>query len=229
MAVDLKKTKLDLLEGENAGLKKLDLWDAEKHGTLKHLASVYDAQNNILSPGIEKPGPRVLDFANILKFNYIPLADVLQKLLKIMKEAMGAPVEIEFAIDLNKDEEGKAYFYLLQVKPMIGESQNYEIDLEHLNKSKLLFFTDNAMGNGIYKNISDVVYVVPERFNKSRTEEMAKEIEMINKKMVKAGKKYVLIVPGRLGTRDKWIGIPVTWTQISNAKVIIERVCRISR
>ncbi len=222
LAVDLKKTQLDLSEGENAALKKLDLWDAEKHGTLKHLASVYDAQNNILSAGIDKQGPRVLNFANILKFNYIPLADVLVRLLDIMKEAMGAPVEIEFAIDLNKDTEGKAYFYLLQVKPMIGESQNYVIDVENLEKEKLLFFTDNAMGNGIYKNIADVVYVVPERFNKSRTEEIANEIEAINKKMVKAGKKYVLIVPGRLGTRDKWIGIPVTWTQISNAKVIIE-------
>ncbi len=222
LAVDLKKNKLNLLEGENAGLKKLDVRHAEKHGILKHLASVYDVQNNILSPGIEKQGPRVLDFANILKFNYIPLADVLQKLLEIMKEAMSAPVEIEFAIDLNKDKEGRAYFYLLQVKPMIGESQNYVIDLEHLDKNKLLFFTDNAMGNGIYKNICDVVYVVPERFDKMRTEEMAKEIEQMNKKMVKADKKYVLIVPGRLGTRDKWIGIPVTWTQISNAKVIIE-------
>ncbi len=221
-AVDLKKRNINLLDGEDAGLKKLDLWDSEKHGTLKHLASVYDAQNNILSSGIDKMGPRVLDFANILKYNYIPLAKTIEDLLAIIKEAMGAAVEIEFAIDLTKNAENKATFYLLQIKPLIGASHEYNIDIENLKKEELLFFTDNAMGNGSFEQLFDVVYVIPEKFNKAHTEEIAKDFDLLNRKLNKLGRKYILITPGRLGTRDKWLGVPVVWSQISNAKVIIE-------
>jgi hypothetical protein len=221
-AVNLRNKNVDLLQGENAGLIKLDLWDAEKHGTLKHLASVYDPQNNILSPGIDKMGPRVLDFANILKYNYIPLSKTIEEILLIVREAMGSPVEIEFAVDLNKDQEGNAFFYLLQIKPMIANSVDFEIDVDALNFDDLLFFTDNAMGNGVFENLYDVVYVVPEKFNKAHTEEIAIEFEKLNKKFAEKSKKYILISPGRLGTRDKWLGVPVVWSQISNAKVIIE-------
>ncbi len=221
-AVDLNKKELNLLEGENAALKKLDIWDAEKHKTLKHLASVYDPNNNSLYPGIEKKGQRVLDFANILKYNYISLADTIDTILEIVREAMGAPVEIEFAVDLQKDNDKKASFYILQIKPLIGNVKNFDIDLKKINKNKLLFFTDNAMGNGFIENIKDVIYVCEENFDKSKTEEMAEELEKINKKMKDNAKKYVLIVPGRLGTRDKYLGLPVVWSQISQAAVIIE-------
>lgn len=221
-AVDLKKTELNLLEGENAGLKKLDIWDAEKHGTLKHLASVYNADNNVLSPGIDKQGPRVLDFANILKYDYMPLAKTITDLLEIVKKAMGSPVEIEFAIDLNKDEDNKVSLYLLQIKPLIGNVKAYNVDLDTIEDEKMLFYTNSAMGNGIIENIQDIIYIMPEKFNKAHTEEMAEEIENLNKMMSEQGRKYVLIAPGRVGTRDKWIGIPVVWSQISQAKVIIE-------
>lgn len=221
-AVDLNKKELNLLEGENAGLKKLDLYDAEKHGTLKHLASVYDENNNVLYPGIEKAGQRVLDFANILKFDYIPLSKTLETTLEIVREAMGATVEIEFAVDLKKDEDYKASFYLLQIKPLIGNIDDFEIDMNEISEDNMLFLTNNAMGNGYIENIEDVVFISPEKFDKSQTEVMAEEVEMINRKMVEEGRKYILIAPGRLGTRDRWLGIPVIWSQISNAKVIIE-------
>lgn len=221
-AVDLKKLNINLLEGEDAGLKKLDLLDSEKHGTLNHLASVYEAENNILSSGIDKEGPRVLNFSNILKYNYIPLAKSIEILLEIIKEAMGSAIEIEFAVDLKKDSAGKSTFYLLQIKPLIGASHDYNIDLEKLDNNRLLFFTDNSMGNGSFENIYDVIYVIPEKFNKIKTEEIAKEFELLNKNIHKLGIHYILITPGRLGTRDKWLGIPVAWSQISNAKVIIE-------
>lgn len=221
-AVDLNKKKLNLLEGENAGLKKLDIYDAEKHGTLKHLASVFDGDNNILHPGIDKNGQRVIDFANILKFDYIPLPKTLETILEIVKEAMGAPVEIEFAIDLKKDKKNKASFYLLQIKPLIGNIDDFELNTEEINQEKLIFFTNNAMGNGLIDNIEDVIFVPAEKFDKSKTEIMAQEVQQLNKQMIEQGRKYILIVPGRLGTRDKWLGIPVVWSQISNAKVIIE-------
>ncbi len=221
-AVNLKSKKLFLSKGENAALKRLSIYDAEKHGNLKHLASVYNRDSQMTTAGIDKAGPRVLDFANILKYNYIPLAKTLQKILEIGTKAIGSPVEIEFAIDLNKDKDYKASFYLLQIKPLIGNTENYEIDVRNIDSSKTIMFTDKGMGNGSIKNISDIIYVDKKTFDKSKTEDISKEIAELNKKMVARGKKYILIGPGRWGTRDRWIGIPIEWAQISNAQIIIE-------
>ena len=221
-AVNLQPKRLSLLEGENAGLSKLDIWDAERHGTLKHLASVYDIDNDRLVPGLDKAGPRVLDFADILKYDYIPLASTISTMLDIAKEAMGSPVEIEFAVDLNKDKQGRASFYLLQIKPLLGNSEDYNIELDKVDRDKLLLFTDKSMGNGKIDYLRHVVYVDPKSFDKTKTEEIALEIEQINKFMLSKGWQYILIGPGRWGTRDKWIGIPVHWGQISNSKVIVE-------
>ncbi len=221
-AVNLANDAPDLMTGEDASLIKLDIYDAEKHGTLKHCASVYNIDNNIVEPGLNKPGPRVVNFANILKYNYIPLAKTIEVILDVVKEAMGSPVEIEFAVDLDKDNEGKAYFYILQVKPMIGAMADYNVNMDKINKEDIILYAEKGMGNGQIKHISDLIYVDPDRFDKSKTEEMAEEINRLNKKMIKNKKHYVLIGPGRWGTRDKWIGIPVRWPHISHAKVIVE-------
>ncbi len=221
-AVDLKNKNVNLLEGEEAALKRLDLYDAEMHGTLKHCASVYDDANDRIEPGIDKPGPRIVNFANILRFKYIPLAETIEMILNIVKEAFGSPVEIEYAIDLNKDENGKASFYLLQIKPLLGEAQDFNIEMDEFNKDDILLYTEKGMGNGIIKGIKDIVFVDKEKFNKTKTVEMTDEIERINNKLQDQNKQYVLIGPGRWGTRDRFIGIPVTWPQISNAKIIVE-------
>ena len=173
------------------------------------------------------PGPRIVDFANILKYNYIPLAETIKLVLDIGKEAMGTPVEIEFAVDLNKDENGRASFYLLQIKPLIGAIEDYEINPEEIKTGtghdmSILLFTDKGMGNGIINDIKDVIYIDREHFDSGKTLEMADEIEKLNREMVNSNRKYILIGPGRWGTRDRWIGIPVTWPQISNAKIIVE-------
>ncbi|MBT3932620.1 MAG: pyruvate, phosphate dikinase, partial [Bacteroidetes bacterium] len=221
-AVDLSKTDVNLLEGEDAGLIKLDIDVAEKHQTLKHLASVYNADNKTIIPGLDAYGPRIINFANILKYDYIPLATSIDAVLDVVKEAMGTPVEIEFAVNLNKDENGKATFYLLQIKPLIGSSQDYTVDMSDVKKEDIVLFTEKGMGNGMVNDLRDIIYIDYSAFDKSQTEEMAIEIEQMNADMVKQGKKYVLIGPGRWGTRDRWIGIPVVWPQISNAKVIVE-------
>ena len=221
-AVDLKKENINLLEGDTAGLTLLDIDEAERHGNLKHCASVYDIDNNMIYPGIRKSGPRIINFANILKYNYIPLAKTIEVVLDVVKEALGSPVEIEFAVDLTKDENNKASFYLLQIKPLIGSAQDYEIDLDKINKESIILFAEKGMGNGILKTIQDVIYVDNSLCDKSQTEEMAKEIDILNKKMMEENRQYILIGPGRWGTRDKWIGIPVNWPQISNAKIIVE-------
>ena len=221
-AVNLANKNIDLLLGEDAGLIRLDIEEAEMHGNLNHCASVYDQENKIISPGLDKSGPRIINFANILKYDYIPLAETIRSVLDIVKEALGSPVEIEFAVDLNKDKNGKATFYLLQIKPLIGNINDFNINMDEVNKDALILYTENGMGNGQIDDITDVIYVDKNTFNKSKTKEIALEIENLNKEMINANKKYILIGPGRWGTRDPWIGIPVNWTQISKAKIIVE-------
>ncbi|MCX6281839.1 MAG: pyruvate, phosphate dikinase [Bacteroidetes bacterium] len=221
-AVDLKKENVNLLEGEDAGLRMLDIDEAETHGTLKHLASVYSLENNRITPGLNQAGPRVINFADILKYNYAPLAKTVEVVLDVVKEALGTPVEIEFAVDLEKDNENRASFYLLQIKPLIGNVTDYNVDMNKINPAEILLYADKEMGNGIIEDIHDVVFVDPDTFDKTKTMEMAEEINHINHEFFKDGKKYVLIGPGRWGTRDRWIGIPVAWPQISSAKIIVE-------
>jgi len=221
-AVNLENKDVNLMEGEDAGLIKLDIEESEKHGSLKHLASVFDYDNERIVPGLDTPGPRIINFANILKYQYIPFAETLEAVLDVVKEALGTPVEIEFAIDLSKDDKGKASFYLLQIKPLIGSAQDYNIEVDEMKPEDFILFTEKGMGNGIIHDLQDIIYIDRDAFDKSCTVEMAEEIEKINTEMIKANRKYVLIGPGRWGTRDRWIGIPVAWPQISNAKVIVE-------
>ncbi len=221
-AVDLTKKEINLLEGDTAGLIKADIYAAEMHGTLKHCASVFDPNNNTISAGIDKPGPRVINFANILKYKYIPLDETISVVLDIVKEALGSPVEIEFAVDLTRDENFKSSFYLLQIKPMLGSAQDYNVDMNQIKKEDIILYAEKGMGNGLIKDICDVIYIDNSLFDKSKTEEMADEIDELNKQFIKESKQYILIGPGRWGTRDRWIGIPVAWPMISNAKVIVE-------
>ncbi|NOY36979.1 MAG: pyruvate, phosphate dikinase [Chlorobi bacterium] len=221
-AVNLGQPEIDLLEGEEAGLKRLTISDAEKHGSLKHCVSIYNADNDRLDPGLDTPGPRIVDFGNILKYDYIPLARTINFLLELSKEAMGCPVEIEYAVDLEKDEKGLASFYLLQIKPLISMDYDFNLDMNTINKKKIVLYSTKSMGNGKLDNISDVVYVDEEIFDNTKTIQIANEIQELNRKMVQAGTPYILIGPGRWGTRDRFIGIPVNWPQISMAKVIVE-------
>jgi hypothetical protein len=221
-AVDLNKKDLNLLEGENAGLVTLDISVAEEHGTLKHSASVLNTDNDTIIPGLDAPGPRVINFADILKYSHVPLATTLRTILDVVTEATGNPSEIEFAVDLSKDKDGNASFYLLQIKPLVGSGAGYDIDPDTINHDDLLLESVKAMGNGVIDDMCDMIYIEPDKFDNLQTIQMADEIDRINDKMLKENKKYVLIGPGRWGTKDKFLGIPVVWPQISNAKVIVE-------
>ncbi|MBK8881014.1 MAG: pyruvate, phosphate dikinase [Bacteroidales bacterium] len=221
-AVDLTKKVLDLLEGENAGLITLDIGEAEKQGTLNHCASVLNIDNDIITAGLESNGPRVINFADVLKYDYVPLASTLRVVLDVVKEAFGTPVEIEFAVDLTKDDKGNASFYLLQVKPLVGRGAGYSIDQATIFNDDLILVTWKSMGNGVITDITDFIYVEPEKFDNMLTIEMAAEIDKLNEKMLREKRQYILLGPGRWGTRDKYLGIPVVWPQISNAKVIVE-------
>jgi hypothetical protein len=223
LAVDLSKKNIDYMEdGEMAPLTMLDIQVAEKDGTLKHCASVYNPENDRIETGINSRGPRVVNFADILKYNYIPLAQLIDNLLNTIKEAQGCPVEIEYAIDLNPSPNKLPSFYLLQIKPLVGSQFNHEISFDNLNKNQTILYTETSLGNGELNDIRDVIFIDVEKFDRMKTLEMVKEIEYLNNLMLKHDRKYILIGPGRWGTQDQFLGIPVVWGQISNAKVIVE-------
>lgn len=223
-ALDMTREEVCLdRDGEDAALAKYDISEAEKDGNLLHCASVYDYQNDRLEPNLTVRGPRVVDFANILKYNQVPLAQGLNVLLNIFKQAMGAPVEIEYAVDLGKGKDGRPTFHLLQIKPLIRQETSVDIDLSKINKEKLVLLANKGMGNGEIDHIKDVIYLDVDKFDRTKTEEMAHEIGHLNQLMKEQDRQYVLIGPGRWGTRDKFTGIPVLWSQISNAKVIVEQ------
>ena len=222
-ALDCRETNVDFLKhGELAALKLLDISEAERHGTLRHCASVYSPDNDRIEAGLSADGPRVINFADVLQYNYVPLAETINVMLNTIKEAFGSPVEIEYAVDLAPGVNGLPTFYLLQIKPLIGDQFRQNINLDKLDKSQMLLYTKSSVGNGEINEIHDVIFVENDKFNKLRTLEMAEEIEYLNKIMVKSNKQYVLIGPGRWGSQDRFVGIPVNWSQISNAKVIVE-------
>jgi hypothetical protein len=222
-ALDCSNNNFDILEdGEHASLKLLDISEAEKDGVLTHCASVYDPVNDRIEAGLSTYGPRVINFANILQYNHIPLAQTISAMLNTVKEAFGSPVEIEWAVNLDKAKNGLPSFYLLQIKPLIGNLLLQNINIESLDKGNMLLYTKSSLGNGQIDYLTDFIFVDIENFNKLQTIEMVNEIEYLNNLMVDEDRYYVLIGPGRWGTRDKFIGIPVVWSQISNAKVIVE-------
>ncbi|MFA9390016.1 MAG: PEP/pyruvate-binding domain-containing protein [Prolixibacteraceae bacterium] len=222
-ALDTTNHAIDFVtQGELASLKLIDISVAEEDGTLTHCASVYNPDNDCVEPGLDTYGPRVINFADILQYDYIPLAETIRVLLNTIKEAFGSPVEIEYAVDLNRTKNNLPSFYLLQIKPLVGNQLVQSIDVLNLDQSNMILYTESSLGNGQIQSITDIIYVDISKFNKLKTLEMANEIEFLNRQMVKEDRQYVLIGPGRWGTRDPFLGIPVVWSQISNAKVIVE-------
>ena len=220
--LDLEKNHTDLKNGEDATLLKLDILEAEEDGVLEELTSTWNHLEQRLEVGIYGRGPRVINFANILQYEAFPLAKALKKIMNVACEAMEAPVEIEFAVDLAPEESDKPVFYLLQLKHMIREGDESCINEEKIIDENLFLLSESGMGNGRVDKITDIIWVDPDTFDKAETEEMAKEIAQLNLKMKAENRKYILLGPGRWGTRDRWLGIPVTWPQISCAKVIVE-------
>ena len=222
-ALDLTNTNPDFLaNGELAAVKMVDIYDAEPHGSLKHLASVYNPDNDTVRPGLDGAGPRILNFADILQYNYFPLAETIDVILNAVREAFGSPVEIEYAVNLNPGLDGKPSFYLLQIKPLVGANTIKTDTTVFEQKERLWLYTQQSLGNGVVDDIEDVIFIDNETFNKLETIEMVGEISRLNAMMVEEGRKYILIGPGRWGSSDRFLGVPVDWSQISNARVIVE-------
>ena len=220
-AIDMTKKQVNLAEGEDATLLKNDIEQAERDGTLQHVASVWDIANNRVQPGLHAAGPRIINFEYVLKYQSFPLAEILDFLLEMITQCMGTPVEIEFAVNLDKTN-GPPTFYILQIKHLLHNIEKTHIDIEAIDPAKLLAFSDKGIGNGNIEGMRDIIYVAPDRFDKSKTKEMVAEVTTLNSALKEQHRKYLLIGPGRWGTRDPWLGIPVKWADISHAQAIVE-------
>ncbi len=204
---------------EDANLSSYDLQTAEEDGTLQAIGSVYSAENDRVTDGVSRPGTRLVTFAHVLKANLLPLASILRELLDIGEDGMACPVEIEFAVDMTKK---PARFGFLQIRPIIYDEETENVALDDLDMDEVILYSPQAMGHGRFGDICDFVYVKPDAFDSGFTREMAAEIGQINEQLGKEQRRYVLIGFGRWGSSDRWLGIPVTWDQISNAKLIVE-------
>ena len=203
-------------------LKKLTLKEADADGSLKFITSTYDPYDMIIRDGYYPGGRKILSFVNVLQHDVFPLANTLDQLLQIGQKEMGRPVEIEFAINMNKQEPRKASFFLLQIRPIVDNKEVMNEDLSVIQPEDTILSSSSVLGHGIINDVHDVIYVKTGAFNAANNQLIAYEIEKMNRQFTGSDKNYVLVGPGRWGSSDPWLGIPVKWPHISNAKVIVE-------
>jgi hypothetical protein len=207
---------------ETEYMMKFNLGEAEEDGILRFMASTYRAHDDKIVYGIAEKGPRIVDFAPILKFDLIPLNKMLKTLLKICEDVLERTVEIEFALTLDARRGVPARFGFLQMRPMVVSEEKVDVPLAELRGKKVLVASESALGNGILENIQDIVYLRPDKFNVQQSEAIAKELEALNSRLVASGTPYLLIGFGRWGTSDPQAGVPVNFGQICGARVIVE-------
>ena len=222
-ALDLKNMGQNFSLDDGFNLLKLPVKEAENDGSLNYIASTYDPYDMVIRDGIYPGGRKVITFANILQHDVFPLARILQLVQKYGQGEMRRPVEIEFAVNLNAAEK-KGVFYLLQIRPMVDMKADLNEDLDAIPEEQLLLKSVNSLGQGIMDDIQDVIYVKTEGYSASNNQLIAYDIEKLNKRFLDEGKHYILIGPGRWGSSDTWLGIPVKWPNISAARVIVEAV-----
>jgi len=219
-ALDMKNTDRDFTTNDGFNLLKLNLKDAEKDDSIRYISSTYDPVDQVIYDGYYDSGRKIISFVNVLQHNVFPLSEILQLVLKIGQQEMGRAVEIEFAADLK--DKGEGNFYLLQIRPIVQNKELQIEDLSQLNPDDEILHCKNALGHGIVNDVFDIVYVKTGDFNAANNPKIVSEIEVINAKFLEEDKNYVLVGPGRWGSSDPWLGIPVRWPQISNAQVLVE-------
>lgn len=220
-ALDLKNKGENFSLDDGFNLLKLPVKEADKDGALQYIASTYDPYDMVIRDGVYPGGRKVITFANILQHEVFPLARILQLTQEYGQNEMRRPVEIEFAVTLNQKEK-TGVFYLLQVRPMVDVKADLSENLNLIPDSDVLLKSYNSLGHGVMEDIYDLVYVKTEGYNAGNNPTIAYEIERINRKFLDEGKHYVLVGPGRWGSSDSWLGIPIKWSHISAARVIVE-------
>lgn len=221
-ALDLDFPSQQLTIDDNCTYKQFDLKRAEADGVLQYIASTYLPQDDVISDTIMVKGPRVLSFAPILKYGRLPIAAIINDLLQLHKHSFGSDVEIEFAVNIPKDTRRKPEFYMLQVRPLVVGKESEEVKLDGYSDDEMLCKSGHTIGNGIYQDIYDIIYVDRNSFDITKTKLIAAEVDELNRQLHNDGRKCILIGFGRMGTSDPSLGIPVAWSQMSQAKVVIE-------
>ena len=220
LAIDLGRPRMEHLERPEGTLRAFDLADAEADGTLAHVGSVYSADDDAIRDGLLWPGPRLVTFHGILKWGSIELAATLRRVLSVLRQELGCAAEIEFALDL--DDDGEPQLYLLQVRPSASRPVQGFIATEGFPPELTLCRTDRALGHGVLSKLCDVVYVRPRALDSADTPAVAAQVGQLNAALQADGAGYLLIGPGRWGSSDPRLGIPVDWSQIAGARVIAE-------
>lgn len=220
-ALDMKRVGVDFKVDDGFNILKLKVKDAENDGALNFIASTYDANDRVIRDGLYDGGRKIVSFNGVLRHGVFPLPELLKLSMHHGADSMRRPVEIEFACTLNDDRTGE--FYLLQIRPIVDSKQVLDQDIMAIPDDKCLLRSHNSLGHGVGDDIVDVVYVkTDENFTASDNPVVAMEVERINKKFLADGKNYVLVGPGRWGSSDSWLGVPVKWPHISAAKLIVE-------
>ena len=221
-ALDLKNMAETFSVDDAFNLVKLGLKDADAEGSLKYIVSTYDPYDQIIRDGYYPGGRKILSFVNILQHDVFPLADTLDQILRIGQQEMGRPVEIEFAVNMDPSDHTRATFYLLQIRPIVDNKEIMDEDLSLVKNEETILSSTSVLGHGIVGDVQDIIYVKTGAFNSSNNQLIAYEIEKMNRSFTDQEKGYVLVGPGRWGSSDSWLGIPVKWPHISNARVIVE-------
>ncbi len=220
-ALDTRHVGNDFKVDDGFNILDLKVKEAERDNSLNFIASTYDPYNQVIRDGLYEGGRKVISFAGVLQQNVFPLPELLQMSMRYGAEAMRRPVEIEFACNLNSDRTGS--FYLLQIRPIVDQKQMLDEDLAAIPDADCLLRSHNSLGHGVTEDVTDVVYVkTDDRFSAADNPTIAREIEKLNKEYLDRGTNYVLVGPGRWGSSDSWLGIPVKWPHISAARVIVE-------
>ncbi len=220
-ALDMKDVGDDFKVDDGFNILKMKVKDADKDGSLNYIASTYDPYDQVIRDGIYDGGRKIISFCGVLQHGVFPLPELMQMSMKYGAESMRRPVEIEFACNINNDRTGE--FYLLQMRPIVDNKQVLDEDLASIDDSACLLRSHNSLGHGISEDVVDVVYIkTDDNFTAANNPRIADEVERINRKFVAEGKNYVLVGPGRWGSSDYWLGIPVKWPHISAARVIVE-------
>ena len=220
-ALDTRHVGNDFKVDDGFNILNLKVKEAERDNSLNFIASTYDPYDQVIRDGLYDGGRKVISFAGVLQQNVFPLPELLQMSMRYGAEAMRRPVEIEFACNLNSDRTGS--FYLLQIRPIVDQKQMLDEDLAAIPDADCLLRSHNSLGHGVTEDVTDVVYVkTDDRFSAADNPTIAREIEKLNKEYLDRGTNYVLVGPGRWGSSDSWLGIPVKWPHISAARVIVE-------
>ncbi len=224
-ALDMKHVGADFKVDDGFNILKLKVKEADRDGALRYIASTFDPYDQVIRDGLYEGGRKVISFCGVLQHDVFPLPQILQMSMKYGAEAMRRPVEIEFACNLNDDKTGD--FYLLQIRPIVDSKQTLVEDVAAIPDGKCLLRCHNSLGHGIVDNVTDVVYVkYDDQFSAMHNPDIAVDMERINRRFLEEGRNYVLVGPGRWGSSDPWLGVPVKWPNISAARVIVEVVLR---